>query len=180
MFASRARARIGNPECGLLRQRLAESAQERRGIAAPGTAVHTRECRRSGRGESFDHRAPAFRVRVIVQLTAKRFAGSENIRLDERPLASARLGEEVAAEERLGPFFHQKPAFLGVRQMRRIEPAHRVVTDRERLAVGERPGGTIGEVVDRYHRRDLPAQRHRPRRGGEPLVERATFVRLNV
>ena len=50
----------------------------------------------------------------------------------------------------------------------------------ERLAVGERAGLAIRDVVDGDHRRDLAAQGRGLRGDGEELVQRAALVGLEV
>jgi len=55
-----------------------------------------------------------------------------------------------------------------------------MLSNRELLLIGKRPRGTIGQIADRHHRRDLAAERHSLRCGSEKLVERAALVRLDM
>jgi len=61
-----------------------------------------------------------------------------------------------------------------------VEPTERFPAQAQDLPVGERPRGAVGEVVHGHHGRDLAADGHRARRGGEELVQAAQLVSLNV
>ncbi|MCQ4345941.1 hypothetical protein NGA35_00555 [Pseudomonas stutzeri] len=75
---------------------------------------------------------------------------------------------------------HQQAALPGVRQVRGVQPLHDAPAERQRLAVLERPRRAVGEIVDRHQRRHRAAQRYRLRGDGQPFVERAALVGLDV
>ena len=90
------------------------------------------------------------------------------------------LGEQVAAEQGARRGVVQESAFPSVRQVRRIDPLHRMLPEREVLLIGKHPRRTVGQIPDGHHCGDLPAEGHGPRRGRKELIERSAFVGLDV
>ncbi len=64
--------------------------------------------------------------------------------------------------------------------MRRVDPAHGVLTQHQQLSVGKRAGRPISEVINRYHGRNRAAQGYGLRSGDKPFVERAALVGFNM
>jgi beta-galactosidase len=62
-------------------------------------------------------------------------------------------------------------ALPGVRDVRRVEPAHAGAAKDEKLAVRQRTRGPVGHVIHRDHGRDPAAQRRSTRGHGQELVE---------
>ena len=138
------------------------------------------EGRRTLGGEALENGRRLRRVRKVVHRRAKRLARAQDVRLGQRHIARAALGEEVAAEERPRRHIQHQPAFPGMGHVGRVVPAHGVAAEREVLAIRERTRRAIGEVVDRHHGGHGSAHRHRLRRGGQEGIERTAFVRLEV
>ena len=63
---------------------------------------------------------------------------SENVRLGDCWKVGAALGEQVAAKQCPGSFFHQETAFPRVRQVRSIEPSDGMLAKGEPFPVSER------------------------------------------
>src|SRR5690606_40683020 len=105
-----------------LPHRLRQRPQQRSPIASPRATVHTRERRRLLLCEALERLARVRRMGVVVERLAERFAGLEDVLLDERFLAYAALRKQVAAEESLRRHLHREAAFPAMRHMRRIEP----------------------------------------------------------
>src|SRR5690606_26032353 len=146
-----------------LPHRVGQRPQQRSPIASPRATVHTRERRRLLLCESFERLARVRRMGEIVERLAERFAGLEDVFLDQRFLAYATLCKQIAAEKGLRRHLHREAAFPAMRHMRRIEPAHSLLAKNDLLAIGQRARLAIREILDRRHRSDTAADRDRIR-----------------
>ena len=86
-------------------------------------------------------------------------------------MTGAAFREQVAAQQCAGCLVEQNPAFPGMRHVRGVEPLNPVPPERDDLAIGQGARLTIGDVVDRYERCDLPAERHGRGRCGQEFIE---------
>jgi len=84
---------------------------------------------------------------------------SENVRLRDCREIGATLCEQVAAKQRPCSFFHQKPAFPRVRQVRGIEPSDVVLAKAELLPIGERTRRPVSEITNGDQGSNRSAQR---------------------
>ena len=79
---------------------------------------------------------------------AKRFAWTKNVRLGERGLACAWLREEITAKQSARILLKDEATLPGMRQMRGVEPLHRVLTKRKDLPISKGSRRAIGEIAD--------------------------------
>lgn len=68
---------------------------------------------------------------ALALLVTERLARSKNVRFCDGRKARSSLREQIATQQRRGSFFHQKAAIPPVWQMRRIDPTHGVLAQRE-------------------------------------------------
>ncbi|MCU0990309.1 MAG: hypothetical protein MUE63_12175 [Xanthomonadales bacterium] len=134
----------------------------------------------STRGQLFRQLVHAPRLREVIQFAAHGLAGLEDVGRRQRPVVVPALREQVAAEQRFRAALEQVPALPGMRQVRGVDPAHRVAAQREFLAVGQGAGRTQRDVVHAGHFGDLAAQRLGRRRQRQEVVERAALVGLEM
>ena len=62
--------------------------------------------------------------------------------------ALTELGEEITAEERFGCLVEQHASFPAVGHVWRVDVSHSMPADFEDLAIGERDGRAVGEIVE--------------------------------
>ena len=142
--------------------------------------MHAGKRRGIGRGQLFQHSAGMPGVGKVVHRATERLARAQDVRLGDRRIVGAALGEQVAAQERAGALLHQETAFPGMGKVGRVVPAHGVAAEAERLAVGQGAGRPVSQVGDGHHGRDVAAQGRGSGRRREPLVERTALVRFHV
>src|ERR1051325_1887766 len=132
--------------------------------------MHTGQDGGLGRRQPLDHPRRVLRMRVVVQLVPKSLARFEDVGLRNRRMVSARLGEQITAQQRARSLFDQEPAFPSVREMRHIEPANPMTTKGNDFGVADGPWFAVGYVRDRNHRSYMPAKGKRLGCYGEELV----------
>ena len=88
-------------------------------------------------------------------------------------IGGAKLGEEIAAEQRAAGLLENHAGIPVVRHVRRVEPAHRLAAEIEHLVVLEYARRSVAHVGQPDVAADLAMRRRRLGRRGQPLVERA-------
>jgi hypothetical protein len=142
--------------------------------------VHAGERGRAFPGEPRQHGPGAPGVGIVIERLAEPLAGLQDVRTAERRVVGAALGEEIAAEKRARLALHQEAAFPGMREVRRLDPAQGMATERDELAVGERARAPVGKIIHGNHGGDAAAERRGVGRHRQELVERAALVRLEM
>ncbi len=87
-------------------------------------------------------------MRKIVHLLTERLARFHEVVVHERPFAGARLGEQVAAEQRPGRLVEKLAALPPVRQVWRGLPHKLVAPGVEWLPVGQADRLDVDHVAD--------------------------------
>ncbi len=90
------------------------------------------------------------------------------------------MGEEVAAEQGAGCLVVEVAGFPAVRQVWGVDPPESVSADVEHVIVGEWSRFSVGDVADGDHAAGGAGHGGGVGGGGEPLVERAALVGLDV
>lgn len=90
------------------------------------------------------------------------------------------MGEEVAAEQGAGCLVVEVAGFPAVRQVRGVDPPESVSADVEHVTVGEWSRFSVSDVADGDHAAGGAGHGGGVGGGGEPLVERAALVGLDV
>jgi hypothetical protein len=92
----------------------------------------------------------------------------------------AGMGEQIAAEERLGRFFEQKPCLPIMRNVRSIDVPNALATEIDDLAIGQLAGRSITQIIERNQATKRTVRDLGSRRGSEKFVHRPALVRLHV
>src|ERR1051325_9655183 len=96
--------------------------------------------------ESLDHRGRVLRMRVVVQLLPERLAGFEDVGVRNWSMFSARLAEQISAQEGTRSLFGQEPAFPCVGEVRGIEPPDPVSAERDDFSVFYGARFAVGDI----------------------------------
>src|SRR5689334_14957471 len=130
--------------------------------------------------EALEQPAGVRRVRIVVHCDPRGFTGLEDVILRDCRMYLSELREQIAAEQGARCDLVEEPALPSVRQMRCIDPLHRMLSERKALLISQCPRRAVGQIPNRHHCCDLAAERYSPWRDSKELIERSALVGLDV
>ena len=121
-----------------------------------------------------------FGVRQVAPNTSSACRGGLDDVVGREGRAVPELGEEIAAQQRLGGLLVENPGLPAVRDMGGVDVTDPVMAELDDLTVGERHRRAVGQVVERHHAAERPMRDLGLGRRGQQIVHGAALVGFDV